>query len=154
MNSLFTLQTGIQPFPVGRSNSSRRRWTPAPAYLNLISALESLNEFSLLHNNGQDYGDIDIFRYFLHRPNGIQTPSMIGGFTSRLCRFAPVGEIYGEEHRKWGPTGGHGGGPGLNNAYLVSNADWQPVAETVRKLMVDHGVYLPTREEMERPLEL
>ena len=122
--------------------------SPAP-YLNLISALESLDGFSLLHNNGQDYGDT-FFGYFLHCPTDTDTFDDWGLYVA-LCRFAPVG-IYGEEHRKWGPTGGHGGGPGLNNAYVVSNADWQPVAATARKLMVDHGVYLPTREEMERPL--
>ena len=122
--------------------------SPSP-YLDLISALESLDGFSLLHKNGQDYGDT-FFGYFLHRPTDTDHFDDWGLYVA-LCRFAPVG-IYGEEHRKWGPTGGHGGGPGLNNAYVVSSADWQPVAKTVRKLMVDHGVYLPTREEMERPL--
>lgn len=122
--------------------------SPRP-YLKLIESLESLDGLSLLHNNGHEYSDT-FFGFFLHHPTRTDRFDDWGIYVA-LSRFAPIG-IYGKEHRKWGPTGGHSGFPNLNNVYVVSGADWQPVADSVRKLMVDHGVYLPTKEEMERPL--
>ena len=123
--------------------------SPKP-YTRFISDIESLNGFSLLHGDGHEYGDT-FFGYFLHRPPPTLDSFNEWGLYIALSRFAPIG-IYGEEHRAWGPRGGHGGGPGLNNAYVVSNAEWQRVSESVRDLMVAHGIYLPTQEELERPL--
>jgi hypothetical protein len=103
----------------------------------------------LLHNNGHEHGDT-FFAFFLHRPTATDRFDDWGIYVA-LSRFAPIG-ICGKEHRKWEPTGGHSCFPIPNNVYVDSGPDWQPVADSVRKLMNDHGVYLPTKEEIQRPL--
>jgi hypothetical protein len=74
------------------------------------------------------------------------------GLYIALSRFAPIG-IYGEERRAWGPHGGYGGAPTIDNVYCISPS-WESVAADVASLMREHGIYMPPIDELSRPITI
>ena len=117
-------------------------------YRPLISDIESL-PVTVRRDDGWQYADT-FFGLFLYHQQSDESFEGLGLYVS-LCRFAPIG-IYGEERRAWGPTGGYASFPTPDNMYCVSDPNWQAIAEDVRTLMENHSVYLPTVDELARPI--
>ena len=114
-------------------------------YQSLMQSIEDLAGFSVRRSNDWEYGstsfDLGLYRRTANRPdNGDQYWDL----AVSCCRFAPIAIFSGRPSSQ--------GDHQLSQVYHVPDPSWAATATSIRSLMNQHDVYMPTIEELLRPI--